>query len=166
MSAMKLDRYDMNILRLLSQDGRISKSRLAEEVCLSVSATWERIKRLEQIGYIRGYRAVIDWDAVSKQSLVIVVLTLDRHTAQQMRIFEDRILKLPEIIHCYATGGGVDYVMHVKTDSIDHYQRFIDRLLLENLGIERYFTYIVTKVIKGECQIPLDDLPEVAKLSA
>lgn len=165
MSAMKLDRYDMNILRLLSQDGRISKSRLAEEVCLSVSATWERIKRLEQLGYIRGYKAVIDWDAVSKQSLVIVELTLDRHTAQQMRIFEERVMKLPEISRCYATGGGVDYVLHIKTESIDHYQRFIDRLLLENIGIERYFTYIVTKVIKGESHLPIDGFPGMTEPS-
>lgn len=148
MEALRLDRYDLAILRVLAADGRIAKSRLAEEVCLSVSAAWERMKRLEALGLIRGYRAIVDWGAVFKHSLVIVEVSLERHTAQHMRRFEQRVAQAPEITHCYATGGGVDYVMHVLTRDIDHYQRFIDQLLLEDLGIERYFTYIVTKLVK------------------
>lgn len=150
----KLDRYDLQILQILATDGRIAKSRLAEAVCLSVSPAWERMKRLEKIGLIRGYRAVIDWPAVFKSSQVIVEISLERHTAHDMRRFEQRIQDAPEVTQCYATGGGVDYLLHVRARDIDHYQRFIDQLLLEELGIERYFTYIVTKVIKQ-----VDDLP-------
>lgn len=150
MNLPKLDRYDMHILRLLSQDGRMAKSRLAEEVCLSISAAWERVKRLEELGCIQGYRAKINWDAISQRSLVIMEVSLDRHTAQHMRRFEERVAKAPEIMQCYATGGGVDYVLHVRAQSIDHYQRFVDRLLLEDLGIERYYTYIVTKTVKDD----------------
>ncbi|VFT46221.1 AsnC family transcriptional regulator [Pseudomonas aeruginosa] len=78
-------------------------------------------------------------------------VTLGRHTAQDMRRFEQRLQQAPEVGFCYATGGGVDYIAMIQARDIDHYQRFIDQLLLEDLGIERYFTYIVTKVIK-----PLD----------
>ncbi len=157
MSDHRLDRYDLNILRVLAADGRITKSRLAEEVCLSVSATWERMKRLETIGHIRGYRAVVDWGPLFRSSQVIVELSLDRHTAVQMRRFEERISRAPEITRCYATGGGIDYVMHVWARDIDHYQRFIDQLLLEDLGIERYYTYVVTKVVKDGA-LPVPDL--------
>jgi Lrp/AsnC family transcriptional regulator of ectoine degradation len=146
----KLDRFDINILRILARDGRITKSKLAEEVCLSVSPAWERVRRLEALGLISGYRAVIDWGAVFKSSLVVVEITLSRHTAQEMRRFEARIEQAPEVTQCFATGGGVDYVMHVRAPDIDHYQRFMDKLLLEEVGIERYFTYIVMKVIKAE----------------
>jgi len=67
-----------------------------------------------------------------------------------MRRFEDRVSAAPEVAQCFATGGGVDYVLHVVARDIDHYQRFIDALLMDDLGIERYFTYIVTKVVKCE----------------
>ncbi|MEJ8797025.1 Lrp/AsnC family transcriptional regulator [Trinickia caryophylli] len=147
---MKLDRYDLAILRILARDGRMTKSRLAEEVNLSISPAWERVKRLEESGLIRGYRADIDWAAAFKGSRIVVEIALARHTAQDMRRFEERVAAAPEVEQCYATGGGVDYVMHVASRDIDHYQRFIDSLLTDELGIERYFTYVVTKVVKRE----------------
>jgi Lrp/AsnC family transcriptional regulator, regulator of ectoine-degradation genes len=153
---IKLDRYDLAILRILSQDGRITKSRLAEEVNLSISPAWERVKKLEESGLIKGYRAQIDWAAAFKGSRIVVEVTLSRHTAQDMRRFEERVNAASEIVQCYATGGGVDYVLHVVSRDIDHYQRFIDSLLVEELGIERYFTYIVTKVVKNAGDVPPD----------
>jgi Lrp/AsnC family transcriptional regulator, regulator of ectoine-degradation genes len=146
---MKLDRYDLAILRILARDGRITKSRLAEEVNLSISPAWERVRRLEESGVIRGYRADVDWVRTFKGSRIIVEVTLERHTAQDMRRFEERVAAAPEVAQCHATGGGVDYVLHVMSRDIDHYQRFIDTLLTDELGIGRYFTYIVTKVVKS-----------------
>jgi Lrp/AsnC family transcriptional regulator of ectoine degradation len=146
---MKLDRYDLAILRILAQDGRITKSRLAEQINLSISPAWERVRRLEESGVIRGYHADVDWLRAFRGSRVIVEVTLARHTAHDMRRFEERIAAAPEIVQCHATGGGVDYVMQVMSRDIDHYQRFIDSLLTDELGIEKYFTYIVTKVVKS-----------------
>ncbi|SMG22866.1 Lrp/AsnC family transcriptional regulator [Paraburkholderia susongensis] len=149
---MKLDRYDLAILLILARDGRIAKSHLAEQINLSISPAWERVKRLEEGGVIRGYRADIDWVRAFKGSRVVVEVTLARHTAQDMRRFEERIAAAPEVVQCHATGGGVDYVMHVMSRDIDHYQRFIDSLLTDELGIEKYFTYIVTKVVKSHAE--------------
>lgn len=145
---IKLDRYDLAILRILARDGRITKSKLAEEVNLSISPAWERVRRLEESGVILGYRAHIDWIGAFSGSRIVVEVTLSRHTAQEMRRFEERVSAADEVSQCYATGGGVDYVLHVTARDIDHYQRFIDALLAEDLGIERYFTYVVTKVVK------------------
>jgi len=144
----KLDRYDLKILQLLAKDGRITKSMLAEAVNLSISPTWERVRKLEQAGLIKGYRAVIDWNALFKTSQVLVEITLAHHTAQDMQRIEKRLALAPEVVHCYATGGGVDYIAMIQAEDIDQYQRFIDQLLTEDLGIDRYFTYIVTKTIK------------------
>lgn len=151
---IKLDQYDLKIIQTLATNGRITKSDLAKIVCLSVSPTWERVKRLEEAGLIMGYKADIDWNMVFKSSQVIVEVRLDRHTAYDMQRFEQRIQSAPEITQCYATGGGVDYFIHVKAQDIDHYQRFIDQLLSENIGIDRYFTYIVTKTIKNTQVLP------------
>ena len=146
---IKLDRYDIAILRILARDGRITKSRLAEEVNLSISAAWERVRKLEENGVIKGYRAELDWVGTIKASRIVVEVTLAKHTAQDMRRFEERVLAAPEVTLCYATGGGVDYMLHVVSRDIDHYQRFIDSLLTDDIGIEKYFTYIVTKVVKS-----------------
>ena len=145
---MKLDRYDLAILRILARDGRITKSRLAEEVNLSISPAWERVRRLEESGLIRGYRTDVDWAKAFKGSRIIVEVTLARHTANDMRRFEERVGRAEEVVQCHATGGGVDYFLHVVARDIDHYQRFIYSLLTEEVGIERYFTYVVTKVVK------------------
>lgn len=145
---IKLDRYDLAILRILERDGRITKSKLAEEVNLSISPAWERVRKLEESGVIRGYHADVDWVGATRGSRIVVEVTLLRHTAPDMRRFEERVSAADEVVQCYATGGGVDYVLHVMALDIDHYQRFIDALLMEDLGIERYFTYIVTKVVK------------------
>jgi Lrp/AsnC family transcriptional regulator, regulator of ectoine-degradation genes len=158
---VRLDRYDIAILRILARDGRITKSRLAEEINLSISPAWERVKKLEECGLVKGYRAEIDWTAVFRGSRIVVEVTLSRHTAQDMRRFEERVIAAPEIVQCYATGGGVDYVLHVVSRDIDHYQRFIDSLLVEELGIERYFTYIVTKVVKNAAEGPPDWAEEI-----
>ena len=146
---IKLDRYDIAILRILARDGRITKSRLAEEVNLSISPAWERVRKLEESGVIKGYRAEFDWVGAIKASRIVVEVTLAKHTAQDMRRFEERVLAAPEVALCYATGGGVDYMLHVVSRDIDHYQRFIDSLLTDDIGIEKYFTYIVTKVVKS-----------------
>ncbi|MEE9099383.1 MULTISPECIES: Lrp/AsnC family transcriptional regulator [Pseudomonas] len=156
---IKLDRYDLKILRILAGDGRITKSSLAEAINLSVSPAWERVRKLEEAGLIKGYRAQIDWSALFKQQQVLVEITLARHTAQDMKRFEQRLQQSPEVGFCYATGGGVDYIAMIQARDIDHYQRFIDQLLLEDVGIERYFTYIVTKLIKTqEAAIPAEAL--------
>ena len=158
---IKLDRYDLKILRILAGDGRITKSSLAEAINLSVSPAWERVRKLEEAGLIKGYRAQIDWPALFRQQQVLVEITLARHTAQDMKRFEQRLQQAPEVGFCYATGGGVDYIAMIQARDIDHYQRFIDQLLLEDVGIERYFTYIVTKVIKTQdAAIPAEALEQ------
>jgi Lrp/AsnC family transcriptional regulator of ectoine degradation len=77
-----------------------------------------------------------------------VQVTLSRHTAADQQRFEQRMAEAAEVRFCYATGGGIDYILMVEAADIDSYQRFIDTLLLEELGIERYFTYIVTRAVK------------------
>ncbi|WP_061179663.1 Lrp/AsnC family transcriptional regulator [Caballeronia pedi] len=150
---MKLDRFDIAILKALARDGRMTKSRLAAEIHLSISPAWERVRRLEAAGVIRGYYASLDWTRVVQASRIIVEITLARHTAADLQRFEDRVRRSPEVTQCDATGGGLDYVMHVVSRDIDHYQRFMDGLLTEGLGIERYFTYVVTKVVKERGEV-------------
>jgi Lrp/AsnC family transcriptional regulator, regulator of ectoine-degradation genes len=145
---MKLDKIDLKILAALQRDGRMTKLRLAEAVSLSPTACWERLSRLEKNGVITGYTARINTDGFARRTTVLVEITLRSHQQADFDRFEAAILKEPAIISCDATGGGVDYILKIVSDDIDSYQRLVDRLLKLELGIERYFTYVVTKNVK------------------
>jgi Lrp/AsnC family transcriptional regulator of ectoine degradation len=156
--APKLDSIDLKILAALQRDGRMTKLALAEEVGLSPSPAHERVKRLEAAGYITGYRAILDIDRLVATALVFVEITLGRHGAVDFERFEEAMRKTPEILSCYAIGGGVDYIALVAAPSIAAYQRLVERLLNDDLGIEKYFTYIVTKPVKTPAGWPLEAL--------
>ncbi|MBF8221500.1 Lrp/AsnC family transcriptional regulator [Halomonas pacifica] len=156
---MKLDRYDLKILEILARDGRITKSRLAECINLSVSPCWERVKRLEKAGIIEGYGARINARVLVKRTPVWVQVELKAHNAESFQRFEKVVRDTPEVTECVAVGGGVDYLLKVEADSIDAYQRLIDGWLTSEVGIERYFTYIVTKQVK-QAPPPLELAPQ------
>jgi Lrp/AsnC family transcriptional regulator of ectoine degradation len=145
---MRLDSYDLKILRILQSNGRITKSSLAEAISLSISPCWERVKRLEEAGIICGYGAQLNTEILFKRAAVMVEISLKQHSREAFQRFESAMLDCPEVTECYATGGGIDYIVKVMARDIDQYQRLIDRWLMADLGIERYFTYIVTKTIK------------------
>ncbi|MGK0419760.1 MAG: Lrp/AsnC family transcriptional regulator of ectoine degradation [Candidatus Pseudothioglobus sp.] len=149
MSLLKLDAIDIHILATVQEYGRMSKTALAEKVNLSATPCWTRLNRLENAGIIRGYHAEIAFELIAKMTTVILEVSLKRHRHEDFEIFEKRINELDEIVECIATGGGVDYILKMVVPSIDEYQKLVDALLLENLGIDRYFTYIVTREIKS-----------------
>ncbi|MCC5883186.1 MAG: Lrp/AsnC family transcriptional regulator [Halomonas sp.] len=154
---MKLDRYDLKILEILTRDGRITKSKLAEAINLSVSPCWERVRRLEKAGIIEGYSARINPDALVKLTPVWVQIELKQHNAESFALFEARVQETPEVTECVAVGGGVDYLIKIEADSVDAYQRLIDAWLTSEVGIERYFTYIVTKTVKQKSSHVMPD---------
>lgn len=154
----KLDRIDLRILSVLQQHGRITKQKLANEVNLSVSPCWVRLKRLEEAGIIDGYHAEVQLDKLAHFSTVLVEITLKHHAAEDFERFENAMLDAPHVIDCYATGGGVDYILKVVARDIDHYQNLIDAMLAQDIGIDRYFTYIVTKAVKKSRFIPIQQI--------
>ncbi len=155
---MKLDSYDVKILATLQRDGRITKLKLAEAIGLSPSPCWERMKRLQKAGYIRGFYADIDVAKVVRTASVFVEVTLQTHGTRDFQRFEDAVQEVPEIVECQAIGGGADYIMKVVTTDIEAYQTLIERLLSADLGIARYFTYFVTKPVKPPQGPPLEHL--------
>ena len=153
---MKLDARDIAILRVLSSEGRIAKTALAERVGLSPTPCWERMRRLEEAGLIEGYRAEIALKKLAPHVTVFVAAELADHTAARFRAFEDAMRRYDEVVACWALGGGFDYLLQIVTRDIDAYQRLIDQMLDSRIGLARYFTYIVTKPVKGTSPPPLE----------
>lgn len=149
MSRTALDDRDLQILSVLSREGRISKTELARRVNLSATPAWERMKRLEDAGLIRGYRAEVALARVAPHVAVFVMIELDSHRPEDFQVFERAVALHDEITAVWAIGGGFDYLAQVVTRDIDSYQRLIDALLAQRVGVRRYFTYVVTKDVKA-----------------
>ncbi len=158
----RLDAIDLRILATLQREGRITKLALAERVNLSPTPCWERLKRLEKAGFITGYRAEIALAKLGSTTTVLVEITLKQHRFEDFETFERAVRKVPEIVECLATGGGIDYLLKVVTPDIDAYQRLIDELLTAGIGIDRYFTYVVTRSVKSAAQPPVELFAERA----
>lgn len=159
MKSIGLDAADVRILCAIQQHGQLSKTRLAEIVNLSPTPCLARLNRLKAAGFIRGYRGVIALDRIADVTQVVVTVSLTDHRKSDFDRFESRIRALDEVTECIATGGGMDYVMKVVTSSLTAFQVLIDSLLADELGIQRYMTYVVTREVKSEP-------PNLAKLSA
>lgn len=150
-----LDKIDLDILKVLARDGRITKAALADAVGLSPTPCWNRLQRLEKAGVIEGYGAWFDLRKIGPSVTVFVAVELADHTSATFRVFEDAVQRYDEVTACWALGGGFDYLCQVVTVDIDAYQRLMDALLDARIGVARYFTYIVTKPVKGGGVPPL-----------
>ena len=89
---------------------------------------------------------------------VFVTVELTDHTAAAFRRFETHIERVPDVTACWALGGGFDYLMQVMARDIESYQALMDALLDADVGLARYFTYVVTKSVKAGALPPLDIL--------
>ncbi|RWK41413.1 Lrp/AsnC family transcriptional regulator [Mesorhizobium sp.] len=158
MAAPKLDQIDLKILDAVQRDGRITKLALADKVGLSPTPCWMRLRKLEKAGIVAGYHAKVAMRAVAPVATVLMEVTLATHRQADFDRFERVIRDVPEIVACWSVGGGVDYLLKVMARDIDAYQRLVDALLEREIGIDRYFTYIVTKTVKEEVALPLADL--------
>lgn len=160
MPVTKLDAIDLKILDAIQRDGRITKLALAEQVGLSPTPCWTRLAKLEKAGVVSGYHAKVSMRSIAPIATVLMEVTLANHRHGDFERFERAVRDIPEIVACWSVGGGVDYLMKIMARDIDAYQRLVDALLERELGIDRYFTYIVIKTVKDEMALPLAELIE------
>ncbi|MER9863137.1 Lrp/AsnC family transcriptional regulator [Mesorhizobium sp. M0185] len=152
---VQLDAWDIRILSEIQSDGRISKSELAQRVHLSASACSERLRALQAAGIIEGFYARLSPALIGGIISIMVEVVLDRHRIEDQRHFETAIQQIPEILDCWAIGGRIDYLMRVSSHSMAAYQDFMEGLLQAGLGINQYYSLVVTKPVKANSPIPL-----------
>ena len=141
--AFRLDRLDLRILTQLQKNGRMTNVDLADAVSLSPSPCLIRVKRLEQAGYIAGYGAHLRLEKLGDTLTVFTEVTLNDHHREDFFRFETAIRDVDEIMECHLVSGGYDYLLRFLTRGVNHYQQVIEGLLERNIGIEKYFSYIV-----------------------
>ena len=154
----KLDRIDLNILVQLQNDGRMTNANLAEAVGLSASPCLQRVKRLESAGYITGYGSQINLAKLTESISVFTEITLVDHRKEDFVKFEASMRKVDELMECHLVSGGYDYLLRFVCRNISHYQERMEHLLERNIGIEKYFSYIVLKSPIVKTVLPLKTL--------
>jgi Lrp/AsnC family transcriptional regulator, leucine-responsive regulatory protein len=120
-----LDQTDLQLLRLLKADAKITTKDLAAKVNLSPSPVFERIKRLEAGGYIKGYIALIDAEKLNYGLIVFCNIKLKHHDKSIGHKFVTDIMRLQEVVECYNISGDYDFLLKVYAKDMKHYQDFV-----------------------------------------
>ncbi|MFG3496927.1 Lrp/AsnC family transcriptional regulator [Streptomyces sp. NPDC047928] len=117
-----MDAVDLQIIRELQADGRLSNQDLADRVRLSPSPCLRRVRRLEESGLISGYTAMVDQVAYGLPITVFVRVRLERHTAEAVNAFEEHVGLIEHIQDCYLMAGSSDYLLRVVIESLEAYE--------------------------------------------
>ena len=125
-----LDQIDLQILKTLQRNAKLTTKELADIVHLTPTPVFERQKRLERMGYIKKYVAVLDPEKLDRGLLVFCKVKLKQINSEIANSFVRRIQYIPEVTECYNTSGTYDYLLKVRARDMKHYQEF----LLTKLG--------------------------------
>lgn len=131
-----LDKKDLQILRTLQDNARLTTKELAAQVNLSTTPVFERLKRLESGGYIKKYIAVLDAEKLNLGFIVFCRVKLSRLNREIATEFTQIIRKIPEVTECYNISGSYDYLLKIHAPNMKHYQEFILNVLgtIDSLG--------------------------------
>lgn len=154
----KLDRIDINILAQLQKNGRLSNVDLAEAVGLSSSPCLARVRRLESAGYIAGYAACLQLSKLAEHITVFTEVTLKDHRRGDFTRFEAEIRKFDALQECHLVSGGYDYLLKFVIRNVALYQELMETILDRNIGVEKYFSYIVIKTVFDRGEVPIKSL--------
>lgn len=148
-----LDKLDLQILKLLQQNGRITIKEISEKVHLSTTPVHERIRRMEEAGVIEQYTAIVNRSKVDKGLMVICYVSLRQHSKNAGSKFISAIMEMNEVIECLTISGEFDFLLKVVTSNMDSYYDFhVNRLsAIDNVGnVQSVF---VMGVVKSTVQL-------------
>lgn len=120
-----LDETDLQILKTLQKNAKLTTKELADAVHLTPTPVFERQKRLEKKGYIKKYVAVLDPDKLNQGLLVFCKVKLKQINREIAESFTRRIMRIPEVTECYNTSGNYDYLLKVRARDMKQYQEFV-----------------------------------------
>ncbi|WP_431049330.1 Lrp/AsnC family transcriptional regulator [Roseateles sp. L2-2] len=151
---IKLDKFDRAILRALQRNARASLQEVSEEVGLTTSPCWTRIKRLEESGVIEGYTVKVNAEKVGRPEQLIVQLTLNKHTDAAMAEFARHLEAIPEVIDAYLVSGDYDYVLRLSVRDTRDYERLLREKLYKIPGVRHSKSSFVLRCLKAS-SLPL-----------
>ncbi|RZK38608.1 MAG: Lrp/AsnC family transcriptional regulator [Pedobacter sp.] len=151
-----LDQIDLRLLELLSENSKQTIKELSARVNLSTSPVFERMKRLEDQGYIKKYIAILDAEKLGFGLIVFCNIRLKLHDKAVGYQFVNDILAIPEVVECYNISGDFDFLLKVHARDMKHYQDFVFNKLGSVQGIGSTHSTFVMSVNKLDYSIKLD----------
>lgn len=132
----KLDAIDRGILKILEKDAKTVAKSIAEQLGLTKTPVYERIKRLEKEGYIKNYVAVLDTDKIERSITVFSFVSLEAQKGSLMDDFLENVKQFNEVSECYVVGGEFDFLLKVTVKNLDAYYDFAKSKIatLPNIG--------------------------------
>ena len=152
-----LDRIDRYLLRALQSDGRIPVSQLARDTHLSVTPCAQRVRQLEELGYIRGYHAHLDPLQLGQSLLAYIQVQLDRTTPDVFDRFKTAMLAIDEVMECQMVAGGFDYLLKIRVPDMTAYRILLGDRIACVRGVMQTHTYFVMEEVKATHAIPIKD---------
>ena len=152
---MVLDAIDKKILELVQNDSKKTTKELSIKLNLSVTAVYERVRKLEREGIIEKYVAIVNKSKVEKGFLVFCHLKLIQHSREYIQIFEKQVAQLSEVVECYHVSGDYDYILKIVVKDMEAYRQFLINKLtsLSHIG-STHSTFMIDE-IKNTTQIVL-----------
>jgi Lrp/AsnC family leucine-responsive transcriptional regulator len=152
---MSIDRTDRKILALLQEDGRRTNVEVADLVALSQSPCLRRIKKLESERVIRGYRAIIDREAVGLGLTVFIEITVEKHSRENARELQGKLERLPEIVACHMVSGVADFLAEVVVPDLKSYERLLSEELLALPMVSGIRSNFSLRRVKSDSPLPI-----------
>ncbi|QGX38347.1 leucine-responsive transcriptional regulator Lrp [Permianibacter aggregans] len=153
----QLDKVDRRILRELQRDGRLANVELAKRVGLSPTPCLERVKRLEDEGYIQGYYAKLTPAKLSAGLLVFVEIRLTRTASDVFASFKEAVVMLPQVLECHLVSGDFDYLIKARVADMQAYRKLLGETLLTLPHVAGSRSYVVMEEVKETVSIPIPD---------
>jgi Lrp/AsnC family leucine-responsive transcriptional regulator len=144
---MTFDNIDRNLLKLLQTDSKKTTKELSSKLNLSVTAVYERIKKLEKEGTISNYVALLNRNKIEKGFVVFCHLKLMQHTKEFISQFEKEVVQLNEVLECFHVSGDYDYILKICVKDMEEYREFMVTKLttLQHIG-STHSTFMIGEV--------------------
>lgn len=150
-----LDEIDRQILRLLQADGKISLQAMAEQLNMSTSPCWRRIKQLQDAGVVRGYTAILDQKALGLNAQAYLQVSLVDHKEETIQAFDRFVQNEDQVVECASITGSNDYLLKVVAEDAEALELFIMKRILR-LGLVRSsYTNFVLRRTKSSTALPV-----------
>ncbi|MGV6811206.1 MAG: Lrp/AsnC family transcriptional regulator [Brevirhabdus sp.] len=143
-----IDKIDQAILSVLSHDGRISMTELAERVGLSKTPVIARVRRLEKSGVISGYRAELSARKLGLEHVAFLEIRLSDTREAALQAFNAAIREIPEVEECHMIAGGFDYLVKVRTSDIAQYRHVLSERVSQLPHIASTSTYVSMESVR------------------
>ena len=148
MNSPELDLFDRAILQVMAADGRISVTDLARHIGLSKSPTQARLKRLEQDGYITGYRAILDPIRLGLDHVAFVEVRLSDTREAALSAFNRAVAEIPEIEQCHMLAANFDYLLKVRVRDMAAYRAVLGEKISSLPHVASTSTYVAMQAVK------------------